>query len=446
MYGLRVSVVWGAMLMLVLLGGPAQASALQDPAVFDPPARGEPKFSVLELPPVAGSEQAELAVKWAGEQPAWLQPGYVDGQGQFQPQGSAYALAESMSLLPLPKPPPGERVWRLQDSGGQVLAEQRQGTGDQWQPGFFTSGFSRDVRAAVVFQDELIVAGRFSSVDGQVVNLVARWNGSDWLPLSGPSGTGVLGEVNALTVYNDELIVGGFFFTAGGVTVNHIARWTGSDWLPLGGPSGVGVNSFVNALTVYNGELIVGGSFSSAGGETVNRVARWTGTDWLTLSGPSGIGVSGSQVNGLIVYDGELIVAGTFGAAGAEKVNNIARWTGSDWLPLSSLSGTGVDGNVQALTVYDGELVVGGAFSNAGGETVNRIARWTGSDWLPLSGPSGTGMNDSVLSLASFQQQLFAGGQFDLAGGLASTNIAVYEKTQDTIFADGFEGAGSSPP
>jgi hypothetical protein len=104
---------------------------------------------------------------------------------------------------------------------------------------------------------------------------IARWDGSAWEALIGPSATGVNSQVHALSVYNGELIAGGWFFQAGGVTVNLIARWNGTAWAALSGPSGTGVNDTVAALSPYNGELIAGGGFTIAGGIPSFRIGRY---------------------------------------------------------------------------------------------------------------------------------------------------------------------------
>lgn len=97
-----------------------------------------------------------------------------------------------------------------------------------------------------------------------------------WKP--GEGVPGVNGHVYVMTTWDPDangpqlevLVVGGCFSVAGDVTANNIATWDGSAWQPLGsgigitGPCGSGGSVF--ALTVYNGELIVGGSFTTAGG------------------------------------------------------------------------------------------------------------------------------------------------------------------------------------
>jgi len=284
-------------------------------------------------------------------------------------------------------------------------------------------------------------------------NNIARWDGSSWSALVGPSGTGADGSVDSLAVYDDgtgeALYVGGWFTTAGGVTANNIARWDGSAWSALVGPSGTGTDDDVESLAVYDdgtGEaLYVGGYFTTAGGVTVNSIARWDGSDWSALSGPSGIGVGldgrppGNEafVEGLAIHDdgtGEALYAGGgFAVAGGVTANNIARWDGSGWSALAGPAGNGVDGEqIAALSVYDdgtGEaLYAGGYFTIAGGVAANNIARWHGSAWSAVGSPSGAGLPDYVTSLATHDdgtgEALYAGGDFTSAGEVAALRIA----------------------
>ncbi|TVQ64130.1 MAG: hypothetical protein EA378_00145, partial [Phycisphaerales bacterium] len=93
-----------------------------------------------------------------------------------------------------------------------------------------------------------------------------------WASLTGQE-IGVSGAIRAMAVFNDEsgpaLYAGGSFTTAGGVEVNRVARWNGSAWSALEGPSGIGVNGTVRALAVFDDgsgpALYAGGYFSTAG-------------------------------------------------------------------------------------------------------------------------------------------------------------------------------------
>jgi hypothetical protein len=65
-------------------------------------------------------------------------------------------------------------------------------------------------------------------------------------------------------------------------------------------------------------------------------------------------------------------VGGRFESAGEIEANNIALWDGSSWTAL----GSGTDGTIKRIDVYDGALVVAGSFTKAGGNDARRIARW----------------------------------------------------------------------
>jgi hypothetical protein len=298
------------------------------------------------------------------------------------------------------------------------------GQGDfAWKPGNNPpSDVNGVVDALTVYNGELIAGGYFITAGGLDVNYIARWDGNNWQPLGG----GMNNSVAALTIYKGELIAGGYFTTSGDIDVNYVARWDGSSWQPLGS----GMTGRVRALTVYKGELIAGGDFNTAGGIEANCIASWDGDSWRLLgSGMSGLDIPGGspEVFALTVYNGELVAGGRFGGAGGVDANMIACWDGNNWQPL----GSGMSGvydwedfpEVYALTVYNGEVVAGGGFTNAGGVDANGIARWDGSNWLPL----GSGMNNPVSALTDYDGELIAGGGFTNAGGVNANRIGRWD-------------------
>ncbi|MCU0304045.1 MAG: hypothetical protein MUC56_08320, partial [Thermoanaerobaculales bacterium] len=239
----------------------------------------------------------------------------------------------------------------------------------------------------VVFDDgsgpALFAAGTFGTdYGGNVGNRVAKWDGTHWMALIGPAGEGLDGRANALSIFDDgtgaALYVGGFFETAGGVTSNRIARWDGTVWSSLIGPSANGTDGLVYDLAVFDDgagqDLYVGGCFDTAGGVTVDGIARWDGVEWSAVAGPSGSGVDGDCVVSLTVWDDgtgpALYVGGGFTSAGGVEARNIARWDGVVWSALEGPAGNGVDNAVWAMRGFnDGEgpaLATVGYFSSAG--------------------------------------------------------------------------------
>lgn len=75
------------------------------------------------------------------------------------------------------------------------------------------------------------------------------------------------------------------------------------------------------------------------------------------------------------------------------------------WDNSISPSVPGVNCIVRSATIYDGQLVVGGSFRTAGDVIADYIASWDGATWSPL----GSGMNRLVRALTVYDGKLIAG-------------------------------------
>jgi hypothetical protein len=304
-------------------------------------------------------------------------------------------------------------------------------------------GLNDVVTGLKVFKGDLIAAGFFTHAGNQVVNYIARWDGNAWHPFNSNGQIGVAGSpgpthVYGLATYGSDLVVGGDFDTVGGLVANNIARWDGSAWHAfVSGPT-IGANDDAGALFEFNGDLIAGGLFKMAGGQTVNRIARWDGSSWHAFTAGGQIGVTGgtidyNYVSAMAVYAGDLVVGGLFTTAGGQTVNHIARWNGINWIPLTSTS-TGISGMdlaVTALTSFRGDLIASGWFTTAGGTTVNNVARWDGSEWHPLTSGGQIGVSGGsprfVSALTVYNDDLIAAGLFTNAGGQVVKSIARWD-------------------
>ncbi len=389
----------------------------------------------------AGGQMTNPIAKWNGN--AWSALAGPSNQG----------LGGSTFTLTVHDDGSGPALYaggNMQYAGGERALYMAEWNGSTWSamegPG--AGGLANTAIALAVFDDgsgpALYAGGAFTTAGGATVNYIAKWDGTNWSPLVAPGGVGVDWHVNALTVFDDgygpALYAGGVLSKAGGVTVNRIAKWNGSTWSALSGPSGVGVSTsgVVNTLTVFDDgsgpTLYAGGTFPTAGGVTVNRIAKWDGSTWSPLVHATGVGIVASECNALAVFDdgsGPALYIGTSGG--------VVRWDGNSMSVPVSPNGLGVSGTVRALTVFDDgsgpALYAGGSFTNAGGVAVNRIAKWNGTTWFPLSGPSGAGISgassSSVHALTTHDDgsgpALYAAGSFDTAGGIVSKNIAKWQ-------------------
>ncbi|MFO0859449.1 MAG: hypothetical protein U0570_02750 [Phycisphaerales bacterium] len=306
-------------------------------------------------------------------------------------------------------------------------------------------GTDGHVDAIVVLPDgSFVIGGQFDTVGTVAASNIARWNPttSSWLPL----GSGVNNDVRALALTaSGDLVVGGEFTAAGGAPASRIAIWNfaNSAWSTLG----TGMNNFVASLAVLaGGDIVAGGRFSTAGGSPAANIARWNvaTSTWSSL----GSGTGNSLVNAIVVLPGnDLIVGGSFSTAGGVAVSRIARWNEStaSWSALGAgIAGTaGNSGIVVSLALSaDGGVFAGGTFGTAGGQTANNIARWdlATSTWSPLA----RGTLSAVRAVLATPAGIVAGGDFQTAGDLAASRIALWKLPAETWEPFGPEIFGST--
>lgn len=201
-----------------------------------------------------------------------------------------------------------------------------------------------------------------------------------------------------------KIILAILFFT---YLVNYV---TAQSWSPLG--VGIGSASYhaVHSFATYNGELYAGGYFSTAGNMPANNIAKWNGTSWSPVSTGTD-----NTVRSLAVYNGELYAAGNFSMAGNTAVHHIAKWNGTYWSAVGIVESY----NIKSMIVYNGELYAAGDFDALIGANGTSIAKWNGTDWSAVGGGVEPIIN-SVECLAVYNGELYAAGAHIGGGGVAN--------------------------
>ncbi len=285
--------------------------------------------------------------------------------------------------------------------------------------------------------DSLLVAGSF----WEPVSMLGLWDGSVWTPLE-PQFTPSSGITDV--VYFDDgngeklYILGNIWL--GGAELWHVARLDGNEWTFL--DNGDPVNA-VSRMAVWDDGtgpgLYVTGDFDTLDGVTThNGIARWDGTQWLPLNnGMTSVNFPNIGLALEVFDDGsgeQLYLGGTFQRVDGMPFFYLARWDGSEWSDVGngqpSLSVTDMcvhdDGSGPALYIV-------GDFNSVAGMEVNHVARWDGTQWSDLdrgtqrqsSGVNACGVFDDGSGPA-----LYISGGISEASGKPMCNIAKWDGTE----------------
>lgn len=213
---------------------------------------------------------------------------------------------------------------------------------------------------------------------------------------------------------NNQLYVAGYFTTAGGVLSPLLALWDGTNWQGTNCP----FQGYASVVQEFNGLLYLGGNIYDSTIGNIDIVS-WNGNSF----GPVGGGILGgvSGVNALAVYHGELYVAGYFTTSAGNAGNHIMKWNGNSWADV----GGGTNNEVYCLAVFNDELYVGGAFTQAGGQLINFLAKWNGIDWSPATSSVIQGPG-SVDAIAFTGNAMYIGGGITQIDTVVCNNIAKY--------------------
>ncbi len=230
----------------------------------------------------------------------------------------------------------------------------------------------------------LIANGFTRTLMGDTVGALMYWDG-DSLYEEFESISDYIGEGGIYDVidYQGELYVSGNGSTLSGGIMNEILRWTGTEWTDVdGGITDVSKMGGVNAMVEYQGDLYFGGIFTQADHSGESHIARWNGSEWLPVGGGVYPHPLSQSIFSMVVHDGYLYVAGQFDEVGGVPAKSVARWDGTEWCGCGSY----IDGDIRDITFYHDTLYIVGAFNYIDGDSIAKVARYIGEDFADTCG------------------------------------------------------------
>jgi uncharacterized delta-60 repeat protein len=299
-----------------------------------------------------------------------------------------------------------------------------------------TPGFSSWVNAIVVQPDgRILIAGNFTSLDGQAAVRVARLNADGSPDPSFDAGSGPNQTVYAMALQADgKILVGGSLTSIDGTPTGRIARLEPDGSLDNTFVQGDGFNQEVFSLVVLpNGNIMAGGVFATYNGAEVKPVVRLGPNGTLDQSfAPMDVVTSSSGVQCMALQpDGKMLLGGSFSDADFQ-----------DWAPIIRVEENGAldqafawNGgsmftySVQTIALQaDGKILVGGNFFSG---TATRFARLAPNGAMDEVFNANTGSSVTSLQnrvpyalLVQPDGHILLGGNFIEYAGVARSRVA----------------------
>ncbi len=369
------------------------------------------------------------------------------------------------------------------------------------------AGASSSVSAIAVQGDgKVLIGGSFTNVNGATNNCIARLNSDGTLDTGFGNGlAGASSTVFAITVQgDDQVLIGGSFTSVNGTARGRIARLNSDGTLDTSFGNGLaGAYGFngsggsidsTNVTTVLvqsDGKVLVGGKFTTVNGTARGSIARLNSDGTLDTSFGNGLaGTTGFIYAGAVQGDGKVLMGGTFGTVNGTTRVSVARLNSNGTLDTGFDNGlsAGLNSTVNALVVQsdgqvltggsipiwrlnrdgtrdpsfanvqvseittiamqsDGKVLIGCNFTTVNGVARGRIARLHSNGTLDTNFGNGLAGADNVVRAIAVQAdgRVLIGGFFTTVNGTARGGIARLntDGTLDTSFGNGLAGADS---
>ena len=297
------------------------------------------------------------------------------------------------------------------------------------------SGSAAVLSAAVQTDGKIIVAGFFTTINGNSYTNLARLNANGTLdtsfnPVLSPNGS--IGTV--VTAIGDKIYVGGGFTTYNGDARNHLVRLNADGTLDTSYPFFNGANGQINSITVTpNGKILVGGFFTAFSGETHNAVARLNSDGSIDSSFITPPFTITSVYVATAQNDGKVLIGGNFTGINGVPRGKVARLNADGSLDTTFSPGTGTTTSATTYIMQqlaDGKILVGGLFT-----TYNGIARTRLVKVLNTGAVNSDYTGDTVTDLSVIRN-----GNWFVSRGGANFNSTAFGFSTDTPLQGDFDG------
>lgn len=241
-------------------------------------------------------------------------------------------------------------------------------------------GHSRRVSHILEHDGKLVLGGWFTSAGGLRTRSLIGFDNGTWSQVATRPPILSENEVKALIVYQGSLVSGGYHGNTGGTHVTVVDA--NGQWQILGNalfndpPTG---QASIDGMVEWNGTLVVAGDFAGVDGTTAIGVAQWDGATWT----PLGTNEFLPSAHDPVVLGGELYVVGQRDPLVHTDTAAVFRWDGASWIQHGAAVEYFYSWN--HLTVYGGQLILNSTSSDLQ-VLYNAWSRYTATGWRPMTG------------------------------------------------------------
>ncbi len=289
----------------------------------------------------------------------------------------------------------GEMYRRYNDDGTKFIGAFAKWDGSKWMP---VAGLADgSVFAMAEYDNKLFLARREVIIDqnlGTTISsdlILTSFDGTTFTNIPGIfKGHKNYSVLEDLCVYDDKLIVVGRFDSVDNVPARMVVAFDGTEYSDLDFPvegsieiqQGVfGISGYAKACAVYDNKLFVGGllpTFNYPDTAQPTSLASYDGANWARHQFDENIG---NTVNDLVVKNDTMFVLGEYGVpVSGDILFGVTIFNDSETPPFTNTNFyptvPGQGGRVNTGVVFNNTLYAGGNFQRAGSNEVNNIARF----------------------------------------------------------------------
>jgi len=288
--------------------------------------------------------------------------------------------------------------------------------GDNWIPS--KTDINGVPQTLIVYNDKLYASGYLGNNGGTNVYLRV-WNGTSWEALPDqPSGL-----IDAMVVHEGKLIIAGAFTKVGDSQIARLAQYDGNEWEAVGPV----FTDFPTQLGSFNSSIYAGGLKYVDGG-SIPWMKQLKDNEWIDIPNLSSEPVSMST------YDDKMYVVLRNELGATYKPDKIGVWNGESWEHETEL----LDHRANGVIQYNGDIIIGGSFAQVQGEWASGLAKLDGNTLTPYSAPEIYNNLVAIYAGASKGGDLIVGGSFIRRGDRLLANIALWDGNEMFALGDGF--------